>query len=777
MTDVMRVVKEQAGIKKGQWVRIKRGLYKDDLAQVFNVDLASNQVYLKLLPRIDYSRKRGALRSNDELFKKNKFKRPPCKLFEQEKIRSIGGEISSDGDYLVFEGNKYSRKGFLFKAFVMNAILAEGVKPSLAELERFEETPEGIDIDVGTQDKEEAAHAFSNGDVVEVTEGELQNLQGKVIKIEGSKITLMPKHEDLKDLLDFQASELKKYFKQGDHARVIGGRYEGDTGLIIRVEENMIVLFSDLTMHELKTMPKDLQLCTDMATGVDSLGQYQFGDLVQIDPQTVGVIVQIQKESFQVLNMHGKVVPMKPASLQKKRENKKAAALDSEQNAIQCKDIVKCIDGPHSGRQGEIKHLFRNFAFLHSRMMMDNGGIFVCKCRHLVLAGAGQTKTGGGGRGRGRGGGNSRDKEFVGQTIKITQGPYKGHIGIVKDATESTARVELHAKCQTISVDRTRIAVINAGRVGQSGSFSTHSRTPMHGPSGTPMYNTPGSRTPMYGSQTPLYDGSRTPHYGSMTPSHGEDGSRTPGRSGAWDPTVSNTPAQPGNYDSYDFDETSPSPNYNPGTPGYSAEGSGPYTPTTPSSAYNPQDYSPYQPSPSPYQSTPSPQSYVPTPSPAGASSYQPSPSPSYAAPSPGIGYSPMTPGSSQSPYHPAAGREHDILGSQDWYSPDIEVVIKDSHEDTGLCGQIGVIRGVTPGMCSVFLHDEARVVNIAAEHLAPVVPSRGDKVKVILGDEDKDMTGLLLSIDSQEGVVKLDHSADVKMLQLKYLCKMKSDD
>ena len=41
--------------------------------------------------------------------------------------------------------------------------------------------------------------------------------------------------------------------------------------------------------------------------------------------------------SLQVLNMHGKVVPMKPASLQKKRENKKAAALDSEQNAIQCK--------------------------------------------------------------------------------------------------------------------------------------------------------------------------------------------------------------------------------------------------------------------------------------------------------------------------------------------------------------------------------------------------------------------------------------------------------
>ena len=87
--------------------------------------------------------------------------------------------------------------------------------------------------------------------------------------------------------------------------------------------------------------------------------------------------------------MHGKVVSIKPAALQKKRDNRNAVALDSEQNPIQVKDIVKVIDGPHSGRQGEINHLFRNFAFLHSRKMLENGGIFVCKCRHLVLAGGG----------------------------------------------------------------------------------------------------------------------------------------------------------------------------------------------------------------------------------------------------------------------------------------------------------------------------------------------------------------------------------------------------
>ena len=169
--------------------------------------------------------------------------------------------------------------------------------------------------------------------------------------------------------------------------------------------------------------------------------------------------------------MNGKLETVRPQTLGRRKDNRQAVALDSEQNSIQRKDVVKVVEGPHAGRQGEIRHLFRNYVFLHSRMMTENGGIFVCLSRHLVLAGgsksSGNTTSsfspvlsgfgvcmsprisstpqysggrgrgggrGGGGGGMGRGGGSNvgRDRDLIGKTVKITQGPLKGHIGIVK---------------------------------------------------------------------------------------------------------------------------------------------------------------------------------------------------------------------------------------------------------------------------------------------------------------------------------------------------------
>ncbi|KAJ9582584.1 hypothetical protein L9F63_023072, partial [Diploptera punctata] len=603
------------------------------------------------------------------------------------------------------------------------------------ELERFQEAVEDMDLELpsaSVRNKvETVARNFSVGDNVEVCEGELIYLRGKILSINGSIITVMPKHKDLNEAIEFQAHELKKHFKQGDHVKVIAGRYEGDTGLIVSVEDNRVVLFSDLTMHELEILPRDIQLCTHITSGIDSQGEFEWGDSVQIDSQTV-------------------VLKIKRQALEKRRNSAKAVALDCDQNAIQKKDIVKVIDGPHNGREGEIKFLYRNFAFVRSKLYLENGGIFVCRTKHLQLAGGAKVSQGRETsmfvRSPYRSQNTSktyskeslkRDKELIGQTVKITTGAFKAIVGIVKDATNSTVRVELHSNGQTISVDRSHIKCI--GMPPKSGSGSDVP-LPMYGSgSQTPVYRS-GNKTPTYGSQTPMYDaGSRTPHFGSATPVH--EGSRTPGQSGAWDPSITNTPAR-------SSDQESSSSNYD-----CYQHGIQPINMIYPSGPFSSYQQSPLFNRFHVRQISKVNPGYIPSPDSITL----------YGTPSP-VMYSPVTPPGTQ---------QVDTSGPQDWFTTDIEVKIKATHDDPGLVGQIGVIRGISGYLASLFLPQEDRSVNVTMDHLEPVLPERLDSVKVILGEE-KEAVGQLLSIDNGEGIMKL-VSGEVKMLPLKYLSRMKS--
>ena len=151
----------------------------------------------------------------------------------------------------------------------------------------------------------------------------------------------------------------------------------------------------------------------------------------------------------------------------------------------------------------------------------------------------------------------------------------------------------------------------------------------------------------MLGTAGNIYDliqiflGSRTPHYGSQTPLH-DSGSRTP----AWDPSITNTPGR----EEDSFYDTG---NFQPTTPGYSAT---PYTPQTPGGYASDHSFSPYNPSPSSIPYHPSPSNFIDQ----SPGSYQVTPSPSAYGQSPALntgflGQSPMTPGGFQ-PQTPGTG-------------------------------------------------------------------------------------------------------------------------
>jgi transcription elongation factor SPT5 len=149
-------------------------------------------------------------------------------------------------------------------------------------------------------------------------------------------------------------------------------------------------------------------------------------------------------------------------------------ATDRNGSEIRIGDTVREISG--ESRTGVIKHLFRAFAFLHSRDVTENTGIWVARTNNLatIAAKGGRIQQSAGpdltkmNPALQRGGPGAmapppivarvagRDRT-IGQTVTVRSGPYKGSLGIVKDASDKTARVELHARNKIITIEKTKL--------------------------------------------------------------------------------------------------------------------------------------------------------------------------------------------------------------------------------------------------------------------------------------------------------------------------------
>lgn len=145
----------------------------------------------------------------------------------------------------------------------------------------------------------------------------------------------------------------------------------------------------------MKARPYNIRLDAQVSTGVDQLGQFQFHDLVNLDGDTVGVIIRLEKDYVEVLNMHGAVVRVKAISIQPRKNPKFAKAFDAAGNTIQAGDLIKVTDtaqhvfnNDDDERIGEIKYIFRTCVFVYSRKYVKNSGIFVVRNKMITLVGA-----------------------------------------------------------------------------------------------------------------------------------------------------------------------------------------------------------------------------------------------------------------------------------------------------------------------------------------------------------------------------------------------------
>ncbi|KIY92691.1 Putative transcription elongation factor SPT5 like protein [Monoraphidium neglectum] len=152
---------------------------------------------------------------------------------------------------------------------------------------------------------------FVPGDRVVVISGDLVNLEGVVTKVdegEGGLVHVRSVGGDGVDEVELPLapSEIMKAFRVGDRVRVLSGPHKGEAGIVVKVERGVCAVVGDTTKAQFRVNARDLTEGVDTAPGNEVLGdKYQLHDLVQLDAQTAGVIVSVERGAARVLTNQG----------------------------------------------------------------------------------------------------------------------------------------------------------------------------------------------------------------------------------------------------------------------------------------------------------------------------------------------------------------------------------------------------------------------------------------------------------------------------------------
>ena len=266
-----------------------RGHYKGDLAIVKAVRDSGLKCIVQCVPRIDLTL---SDLPPEEARVRRRTVRPPQKFFNEEELKNLGKVVNRSS----FPGmrhfncdhfeNNYYHDGYLLKEVTVGTMIrpcGEEEPPTLDELQRFRNRNKGRDDEddeenegsqmakslleeiTELQGKTSLKKSSSNagglliGDTIEVVEGDLVGMRGKILSLDGSTVKMKPLNaDDLGDTneVEFLISQVKKHIEVGAHVKVIDGRYANETGTVVAVEQldedsdSTAVILTDMTNKE-----------------------------------------------------------------------------------------------------------------------------------------------------------------------------------------------------------------------------------------------------------------------------------------------------------------------------------------------------------------------------------------------------------------------------------------------------------------------------------------------------------------------------------------------
>lgn len=264
MASLLQIKKQDFTVTVGTWVRIKRGKYQGDLAQIFELpDNGSEEAALRYIPRIDFSPRDDAAldgRKRKKIGTGPANMRPPQGIFNYEEVVKVYGrkQVTRRGQAYVFQGDTF-KNGFVEKDFKLSALQFDNVNPTLDEIAQFTrnqdgETENNIDLSIIAEASRKAAVlVLQPGDHVEVFEGEQSGVHGVVDSINQDVVTITAVGVDIDgQKVDVPARSVRKKFKAGDHVKVMSGQNADETGLVVNIADNIVTFLSDMSMNEVR---------------------------------------------------------------------------------------------------------------------------------------------------------------------------------------------------------------------------------------------------------------------------------------------------------------------------------------------------------------------------------------------------------------------------------------------------------------------------------------------------------------------------------------------
>ena len=391
---------DKVKIKRGLYVRVNKGLYSGDLAQVIHPSENCIGAICKIVPRLKIKEE---LPSNVKGY--FRYNRPPKQLFGANLITAdeIQECFHETIKKRVFKWNKMCfRKGFLIKYFPLKELEVQNPNPKLKEVQslkylkdlnkskKHDDSSDSCNEDDANALNQiyEESSLFSKGEIIKVIEGELANMKGKIESVSLNEVSFKPEISNFKEILDIDINLILKHFNVGDSVRAIYGYYKGEKGLVTKVSGEKVTIFSHILMKEFVINANYLKLSSEISEAVnkeefnEAKNEFCVYSIVKdANYHRVNIVLDVEKDSVKVMDEDGDIKYEFMKDLQLVRYAKRNVGVDQGGNKISVGDSVKVVCGVNQGCKATIVYINRNSLFLKKQRLCKHPWSF---CRQML---------------------------------------------------------------------------------------------------------------------------------------------------------------------------------------------------------------------------------------------------------------------------------------------------------------------------------------------------------------------------------------------------------